>query len=101
SQNPAVRELIQHEINEVNRTLSSPEQVKKFAILPKRLYQEDGEVTPTLKVKRKAIMEKFADIVAQLYDERPPQPGGAAGAQAGAAETAGEAETAAGRSSSG
>jgi len=71
SQNPQVRELIEQEVNAVNRTLSSPEQVKKFAILPKRLYQEDGEVTPTLKVKRKAIMEKFADIVAELYDEKP------------------------------
>jgi len=51
----------------VNKTLSSPEQVKKFALLPKRLYQEDGEVTPTMKVKRKAIMEKFADTIAELY----------------------------------
>jgi len=79
SQNPAVYELIQKEVDAVNRTLSSPERVKKFAILPKRLYQEDGEVTPTLKVKRKAVMEKFADIVAQLYDETAePQAAGAA-----------------------
>ncbi len=62
-----VRELIQAEVNTVNKTLSSPEQVKKFAILPKRLYMEDGEVTPTMKVKRKAIMEKYADVIAGLY----------------------------------
>lgn len=69
SQGPQVRRLIAAEVEAVNRTLSSPEQVKKFALLPKRLYPEDGEVTPTMKVKRKAIMEKFADVIAQLYAE--------------------------------
>jgi long-chain acyl-CoA synthetase len=67
SQSPEVRKLIAAEVEAVNRTLSSPEQVKKFAMLPKRLYQEDGEITPTMKVRRKAIMEKFGDIIAELY----------------------------------
>jgi len=67
TQSPEVRKLIAGEVEQVNRTLSSPEQVKKFALLPKRLYHEDGEVTPTMKVKRKAIMEKFGEIVAGLY----------------------------------
>ncbi len=65
--NQDVRDLIAGEVDAVNKTLSSPECVKKFAILPKRLYQEDGEVTATLKVKRKAIMEKYADVIAGLY----------------------------------
>lgn len=67
SGNEQVRELIAQEVERVNRTLSSPEQVKRFALLPKRLYQEDGEVTPTLKVKRKAIQEKYADLIESLY----------------------------------
>jgi long-chain acyl-CoA synthetase len=67
SQSAQVRKLITAEVEVVNKTLSSPEQVKKFALLPKRLYQEDGEVTPTMKVKRKAIMEKFGDAIADLY----------------------------------
>ncbi len=67
SQHDEVRELIAREVEAVNKTVSSPEQVKKFAILPKRLYAEDGEVTPTLKVKRKAIMEKYADMIEPLY----------------------------------
>ncbi|MDR7481957.1 MAG: AMP-binding protein [Armatimonadota bacterium] len=66
---PEVYDLIKAEVAAVNHTLSSPEQVKKFALLPRRLYAEDGEVTPTLKVKRKAIMEKYADVVAELYRE--------------------------------
>lgn len=67
SQSSEVRKLLAGEVEAVNRTLSSPEQVRKFALLPKRLYQEDGEVTPTMKVKRKAIMEKFGDVIAELY----------------------------------
>ncbi|MDR7448697.1 MAG: AMP-binding protein, partial [Armatimonadota bacterium] len=64
---PEVHRLVAQEVEAVNRTLSSPEQVKRFAILPKRLYAEDGDVTPTLKVRRKAIMEKYRDLVESLY----------------------------------
>ncbi|HEU5298549.1 MAG TPA: AMP-binding protein [bacterium] len=67
TQSPEVRKLIAAEVEAVNRTLSSPEQVKKFALLPKRLYHEDGEVTPTMKVKRRAITEKFGDLIESLY----------------------------------
>lgn len=67
SGNDRVRELIAQEVEKVNRRLSSPEQVKRFAILPKRLYQEDGEVTPTLKVKRKVLAEKYRDLIEALY----------------------------------
>ena len=69
SQHQEVRDLIAREVEAVNKTLSPPEQVKKFAILPKRLYAEDGEVTPTLKVKRKAVMEKYGDLIGSLYAE--------------------------------
>ena len=67
TQSPDVRKLIAAEVDQVNRTLSSPEQVKKFALLPKRLYHEDGEVTPTMKVKRKVICEKFTELITGLY----------------------------------
>ncbi|MBM3470212.1 MAG: long-chain fatty acid--CoA ligase [Armatimonadetes bacterium] len=65
--NPDVRALIEGEVAEVNKTLSSPEQVRRFAILQKRMYAEEGDVTPTLKVKRKTIMEKYKDVIAELY----------------------------------
>jgi len=67
SQHEEIRDLIAREVEAVNKTLSSPEQVKKFTVLPKRLYAEDGEVTPTLKVKRKAVMEKYGELIRQLY----------------------------------
>jgi len=67
TQSAEMRKLIAGEVDAVNKTLSSPEQVKKFILLPKRLYQEDGEVTPTMKVKRRAILEKFGDLIGTLY----------------------------------
>jgi long-chain acyl-CoA synthetase len=62
-----INQLIEREINEVNGTLARVEQVKKFTILPKKLYEEDGEVTPTMKVKRKFINEAFADLIESMY----------------------------------
>ncbi|MGD8293943.1 MAG: AMP-binding protein [Desulfobacterales bacterium] len=67
TQNVEINQLIEREINEVNETLARVEQVKKFTILPKKLYEEDGEVTPTMKVKRKFINEAFADLIEAMY----------------------------------
>lgn len=64
---PEIVELIDREIQEVNKTLSHVETIKKFTIVPKKLYEEDGEVTPTMKVKRKHINENFADLIKAMY----------------------------------
>lgn len=67
TQAPEVYELISQEVDTVNAGLARVEQVKKFGILPKKLYEEDGEVTPTMKVKRKFVNEAFADLIESLY----------------------------------
>ncbi|MFO7708010.1 MAG: AMP-binding protein [Desulfobacterales bacterium] len=67
TQNPEIQKLIQREMDAVNETLSRVEQVKKFTILPKKLYVEDGEVTPTMKVKRKFVNEAFKDLIEAMY----------------------------------
>jgi len=67
TQAPDIIKLIQGEINKVNETLSRVEQIKKFTILPKKLYEEDGEVTPTMKVKRKYVNEAFKDLIEAMY----------------------------------
>jgi long-chain acyl-CoA synthetase len=67
TRNPEILKLIQGELDKVNETLSRVEQVKKFTILPKKLYEEDGEVTPTMKVKRKYVNEAFADLIEGMY----------------------------------
>jgi len=67
TQSSEIIKLIQGEVDKVNETLSRVEQVKKFTMLPKKLYEEDGEVTPTMKVKRKYVNEAFSDLIEAMY----------------------------------
>lgn len=67
TQAPEIQELIQKEVDKVNETLSRVESIRKFTILPKKLYEEDGEVTPTMKVKRKSVNEAFKDLIDAMY----------------------------------
>ena len=64
---PAVQSLIQTEIDRANTKYAQVEQVKKFAILDHDLSQPTGELTPTLKVKRNVVNEKYADVFDRLY----------------------------------
>jgi long-chain acyl-CoA synthetase len=68
SREPAIRELIQAEVDRVNAKYAQVEQVKKFAILDHDLSQPTGELTPTLKVKRNVVNEKYADVFDALYN---------------------------------
>ena len=70
TQSPEIFKLIDKEVNNVNSGLSRVEQIKKFTIIPKKLYEEDGEVTPTMKVKRKFINEHFVDLIEAMYKRR-------------------------------
>ena len=64
-----VRHLIQDEVNKVNAQLARVENIRKFRILDKKLYTEDGEVTPTMKVKSKSINEQYKDLIESMYRE--------------------------------
>jgi long-chain acyl-CoA synthetase len=64
---PAVRELIQAEIDRVNAKYAQVEQVKKFVILDHDLSQDTGELTPSLKVKRAVVNERYAELFEALY----------------------------------
>jgi long-chain acyl-CoA synthetase len=64
---PTVVEMIQQEVDRVNEKYAQVEQVKKFAILDHDLSQPTGELTPTLKVKRNVVNEKYAQIFDALY----------------------------------
>jgi long-chain acyl-CoA synthetase len=67
SSKPEVVELIDGVVTEVNAGLAAVEQVKRFALLPKELEHEDGEVTATQKVKRRALEQTFATEIEALY----------------------------------
>jgi long-chain acyl-CoA synthetase len=67
SREPAIRDLIGQEVQRVNAGYAPVEQVKKFAILEQDLSQAAGELTPTLKVKRNVVNEKYAKLLDSLY----------------------------------
>ena len=67
TQSPEIYELIKKAIDQVNQTLARVETVRRFTILPKKLYEEDGEVTPTMKVKRKYVYDAFQDLIEAMY----------------------------------
>ncbi len=62
-----VRAMVEEQVQRANRHYAPVEQVKRFAILPKDLSQETGELTPTLKVKRNVVAEKYAGVLDSLY----------------------------------
>ena len=64
---PKVRELIQGVLDAANAKYAPVEQIKRFAILDHDLSQETGELTPTLKVKRNIVNDKYADRFDALY----------------------------------
>jgi long-chain acyl-CoA synthetase len=59
--------LVQSIVDDVNRERSRFEQIKRFVVLPRDFEMERGEITPTLKLKRRVVLEHFADDVEQLY----------------------------------
>ncbi|MFL5890230.1 MAG: AMP-dependent synthetase/ligase [Solirubrobacteraceae bacterium] len=67
SRHPEVQALIQAELDKANAKYAQVEQVKKFVILDHDLSQETGELTPTLKVKRNVVNEKYQDVFDSLY----------------------------------
>lgn len=67
SQDPDVIADIQRHIDEMNARLHNQEQIKRFTILPMPWGVESGEVTPTLKMKRKVVNEKFAEEIERMY----------------------------------
>jgi len=67
TRNPEIYRLIDEEVRRVNRSLARVEQVRKFTILDRRLEEEDGEVTPTMKVKRMNIEKAYADVIEKMY----------------------------------
>jgi long-chain acyl-CoA synthetase len=62
-----VRAMVQEAVDQVNSRVGPVEQLKKFTILPRDLSQETGELTPTLKVKRNVVYEKFAGELDGMY----------------------------------
>jgi len=69
---PALRAEIQAAIDDANKAVSHAEAIKKFVILDGDFTEADGQLTPTLKVRRYVIMEQYAAQIAALYDDGAP-----------------------------
>jgi long-chain acyl-CoA synthetase len=67
-QSPAVKEMLMPYFEQVNKTLAKYESVKKFEVLPKDLTVDAGEMTPSLKVKRKVVEKKYATLLDKMYE---------------------------------
>ena len=65
--NDEVRALVQKELDRANSNYAQVEQIKKFTILDRDLSVETGELTPTLKVKRDVINERYEDVFESMY----------------------------------
>jgi long-chain acyl-CoA synthetase len=68
TRSPALKQKVQEAIDKLNQTLPSYESIKRFTILERDFSQETGELTPTLKVKRKAATQKFKKEIDAMYD---------------------------------
>ncbi|MGB1275135.1 MAG: hypothetical protein ACPG77_05240, partial [Nannocystaceae bacterium] len=69
TEHPEFRQRIQEAVGRGNRELAHVEQVRRFFLLTRDFSQEEGELTPTMKVKRGAIEKKFADQLSQIYTD--------------------------------
>ena len=67
AKDPKVNEFLNREVEALNATLSRVQTIKKIEILPRDLSVEGGELTPTMKVKRKVVNAKYADEIAAFY----------------------------------
>jgi long-chain acyl-CoA synthetase len=63
-----VHSALQAEVDEVNSRFARIEQIKRFAILERDLTQDAGELTPTLKVKRNLIYDRYRQVFEDLYE---------------------------------
>ena len=63
-----IKSELQSEVDRLNEQFSNPEQLKKFVILPRDLTIDNGELTPTLKIRRKQINENWSEIIESMYD---------------------------------
>jgi long-chain acyl-CoA synthetase len=64
---PEVRDLVGREVDRVNTDLAQVETIKRFSLLPRELDEEEGQLTATQKVKRRAIAEQFGELIEAMY----------------------------------
>ena len=64
---PFIKETFEKVLGDIQKEFASYEKIKKFKLLPEELTIEKGEITPTLKIKRKVVMEKLNELIEGMY----------------------------------
>ena len=67
--NEDIFNFVSDEIEKLNQKFSNPEQIKKFSILPRDFSIDEGELTPTLKIRRKQINDNWSEVISAMYSE--------------------------------
>ena len=67
--NEEIFNFVLDEIEKLNQKFSNPEQIKKFSILPRDFSIDEGELTPTLKIRRKQINDNWSEVISSMYSE--------------------------------
>ena len=69
TESDSMKDELQSEIDVINGRFSNPEQVKNFSIVPRDFTIDDGELTPTLKIRRKQINDNWSELIESMYSE--------------------------------
>lgn len=64
---PKLLEVIEKTVAEVNRSVADHERIRRWKLIPRELSIDEGEITPTLKVRRRVVLEHYSDLVASMY----------------------------------
>ncbi|MDR2847512.1 MAG: long-chain fatty acid--CoA ligase [Bacteroidales bacterium] len=66
-QHSEIIEMFQQEVNQINKQLGNAEQIKRFRLIPDEWNSQTGELSPTLKLKRKFLLAKYAALIGEIY----------------------------------
>lgn len=66
---PAIYQMIEEDVQRLMTDMARFEQIKKFTLLPNEFTIESGDMTPSLKIKRKVVQSKYSDIIERMYEE--------------------------------
>jgi long-chain acyl-CoA synthetase len=67
NRHPRLLERVEHTVAEVNRQLAEHERVRRWRLMPREFTLDAGEITPTLKIRRRVVLDRYADDIASMY----------------------------------
>ncbi|HPK43896.1 MAG TPA: long-chain fatty acid--CoA ligase, partial [Spirochaetota bacterium] len=66
---PGILEFYNNKIEKLTEGLGQVEKVKRFTLMPAEFTQDNGEITPTMKIRRKVIQQRYSDVINKMYED--------------------------------